>query len=123
MFFADQVYRIRPYFPVSLPYRYQPESLVLQGGESAGLARLSEQLSDKTWVAEFEKPKGNPALFKKPATTCLSPYMKFGCVSARLFYHKIAEVSSLSLPGFRMLLRSWEAPLSTKHSHASLHGV
>ena len=30
----------------------------------------------KKWVAEFEKPKGNPTAFLKPATTVLSPYLK-----------------------------------------------
>lgn len=28
------------------------------------------------WVATFEKPKGNPSAFLKPATTVLSPYLK-----------------------------------------------
>jgi hypothetical protein len=28
------------------------------------------------WVCEFEKPKGNPTAFIKPATTVLSPYLK-----------------------------------------------
>lgn len=78
----------------ALPYN---AGVCLQGGESAGLARLADQLSDKEWVAAFEKPKGNPAAFKKPATTCLSPYLKFGCVSVRLFYSKIQTVRSLSL--------------------------
>ena len=44
------------------------------------------------WVCEFEKPKGNPASFEPPATTVLSPYMKFGCLSCRLFWHRIQEV-------------------------------
>lgn len=64
----------------------------LQGGETAALARMAEHLADKEWVAAFEKPKGNPALFKKPATTCLSPYLKFGCMSSRLFYSQLAAV-------------------------------
>ena len=66
--------------------------VLLQGGETAGLARMADHLADKDWVAAFEKPKGNPAAFKKPATTCLSPYLKFGCVSARLFYSQLAAV-------------------------------
>lgn len=28
------------------------------------------------WVANFEKPKGDPSAFLKPATTVLSPYLK-----------------------------------------------
>ena len=68
-----------------------------QGGETAALARMADQLSDKEWVAAFEKPKGNPAAFKKPATTCLSPYLKFGCLSARLFYSQLQAVRWLWL--------------------------
>ena len=45
------------------------------------------------WVCAFEKPKGNPAEFDpEPATTVLSPYLKFGCVSPRLFYHQLKAV-------------------------------
>lgn len=28
------------------------------------------------WVANFEKPKGDPSAFLRPATTNLSPYLK-----------------------------------------------
>jgi len=66
---------------------------VVQGGETSALARLAKYLSDKEWVASFEKPKGNPAAFTPyPATTLLSPYLKFGNLSARLFYHKLVEI-------------------------------
>ena len=56
---------------------------------------MADHLADKEWVAAFEKPKGNPALFTKPATTCLSPYLKFGCMSSRLFYCQLAGVSQI----------------------------
>jgi hypothetical protein len=50
-------------------------------------------MAEKSWVCKFEKPKGNPATFDpEPATTVLSPYLKFGCVSPRLFYQKLLEV-------------------------------
>lgn len=69
-----------------------------QGGETEALARLAEQLSDKAWVAAFEKPKGDPAAFDpKPATTILSPYLKFGCLSARLFYESLQQVRAAPL--------------------------
>jgi len=45
----------------------------------------------RQWVADFEKPKGDPSAFLAPATTVLSPYLKFGCVSARLMYARIRE--------------------------------
>jgi hypothetical protein len=32
---------------------------------------LADYLSDKDWVCAFEKPKGNPAAFVRPATTVL----------------------------------------------------
>ena len=53
---------------------------------------MSEWMADKQRVAEFEKPKGNPAAFGPPATTVLSPYLKFGCVSVRLFHARILQV-------------------------------
>jgi cryptochrome len=65
----------------------------LQGGESEGLKRLEHYMAKKSWVCKFEKPKGNPASFDpEPATTVLSPYLKFGCVSPRLFYQRLLEV-------------------------------
>ncbi|VAI56959.1 unnamed protein product [Triticum turgidum subsp. durum] len=63
-----------------------------RGGETEALKRMRESLQDKEWVAKFEKPKGDPSAFLKPATTVLSPYLKFGCLSARYFYHCIQDV-------------------------------
>ncbi|CAH0754015.1 unnamed protein product [Bemisia tabaci] len=63
------------------------------GGETEGLARLAEKLSDKAWVCKFEKPNTSPNSLE-PSTTVLSPYLKFGCVSARLFYYKVKDVIS-----------------------------
>ncbi|KAI5660527.1 hypothetical protein M9H77_29320 [Catharanthus roseus] len=63
-----------------------------RGGESEALKRLRESIANKEWVANFEKPKGDPSAFLKPATTVLSPYLKFGCLSSRYFYQCIQEV-------------------------------
>jgi cryptochrome len=64
-----------------------------RGGESVALSRMAEYLSDTNWVATFEKPKGNPATFTpRPATTVLSPYLKFGCLSPRLFHAKLQSI-------------------------------
>ncbi|KAJ4959065.1 hypothetical protein NE237_026176 [Protea cynaroides] len=63
-----------------------------RGGESEALKRLKLSLSDKEWVANFEKPKGDPSAFLKPATTVLSPYLKFGCLSSRYFYQCLQDV-------------------------------
>ncbi|KAI5392536.1 (6-4)DNA photolyase isoform X1 [Lathyrus oleraceus] len=67
------------------------------GGESEALKRLEKCMKDKKWVANFEKPKGNPSAFLKPETTILSPYLKFGCLSSRYFYQCIQDVYK-SLP-------------------------
>ena len=55
------------------------------------LQRFEQHLADKQWVVQFEKPKGNPAALQ-PATTVLSPYLKFGCLSVRLFHQRLVEV-------------------------------
>jgi cryptochrome len=65
----------------------------VQGGEDEALRRLSEYMRRGEWVRNFEKPKGNPAAFDpEPATTVLSPYLKFGDLSVRLFYKELREV-------------------------------
>ena len=58
------------------------------GGESAGLERMARHLDDVEWIAAFEKPKTSPNALE-PSTTVLSPYLKFGCVSARRFWHAL----------------------------------
>ncbi|KAJ9568522.1 hypothetical protein OSB04_004488 [Centaurea solstitialis] len=70
------------------------ESSLFKGGESEALRRLKESTNDKEWVANFYKPKGDPSAFIKPATTLLSPYLKFGCLSSRYFYQCIKEVQN-----------------------------
>ncbi|KAG2649360.1 hypothetical protein PVAP13_1NG108400 [Panicum virgatum] len=70
----------------------QEEIPPFRGGETEALRRMKASLQDKEWVAKFEKPKGDPSGFLKPATTVLSPYLKFGCLSSRYFYHCIQDV-------------------------------
>lgn len=70
----------------------QEECTPFVGGETEALKRMDESLQDQKWVAAFEKPKGDPTAFLKPATTALSPYLKFGCLSSRLFYQRLQEV-------------------------------
>ncbi|XP_073292053.1 (6-4)DNA photolyase [Primulina huaijiensis] len=70
----------------------EDERTPFKGGESEALKRLRESISNKEWVANFEKPKGDPSSFLKPATTVLSPYLKFGCLSSRYFYQCIQDV-------------------------------
>ncbi|GJX45623.1 (6-4)DNA photolyase [Tanacetum coccineum] len=70
----------------------EDEPPIFRGGETEALRRLKESTSDKEWVAKFEKPKGDPSAFLKPATTMLSPYLKFGCLSSRYFYQRCKEI-------------------------------
>ena len=54
----------------------------IKGGTSEAHKRLDEFLSDPEEVATFSKPHTAPTSLE-PATTLLSPYLKFGCVSVR----------------------------------------
>lgn len=58
------------------------------GGETEALARLEGHLERKAWVASFGKPKMTPQSLL-PSQTGLSPYLRFGCLSTRLFYHQL----------------------------------
>lgn len=50
------------------------------------------------WVCRFEKPQTSPTSLS-PSTTILSPYITFGCLSARLFWWKLTEVyQGVSVP-------------------------
>lgn len=60
------------------------------GGEQEALRRLEEYMKNKTWVCKFEKPNTSPNSLK-PSTTVLSPYIKFGCLSASFFYNRLKE--------------------------------
>jgi cryptochrome len=48
-------------------------------------------MKDENWVAKFEKPNTSPNSLT-PSTTVLSPYLKFGNLSARVFYFKLKEI-------------------------------
>lgn len=50
---------------------------------------MEEYLADAQWVCGFEKPSTDPSAFERPATTVLSPYLKFGCLSPRLFHSRL----------------------------------
>nr|XP_026490035.1 cryptochrome-1 [Vanessa tameamea] len=63
------------------------------GGETEGLKRLNEYMAKKQWVCSFEKPNSSPNSIE-PSTTVLSPYLSHGCLSAKLFYHKLKQVEN-----------------------------
>jgi len=52
---------------------------------------MNRYIKSKKWICTFEKPKTSPNSIE-PSTTVLSPYLKFGNLSSRLFYQKLLEV-------------------------------
>ncbi|KAM4652531.1 cryptochrome-1-like [Discoglossus pictus] len=71
-----------------------PEKLgphLYPGGESEALSRLDRYMQRTAWVCNFKKPETEPNSMT-PSTTVLSPYMKFGCLSARTFWWRLAEI-------------------------------
>ncbi|XP_032759636.1 cryptochrome-2 [Rattus rattus] len=77
---------------------------VWQGGETEALARLDKHLERKAWVANYERPRMNAnSLLASP--TGLSPYLRFGCLSCRLFYYRLWDL-------YRKVKRNSTPPLS-----------
>ncbi|XP_052864838.1 cryptochrome-1 [Anopheles cruzii] len=66
------------------------EECKFPGGETEALRRMEECLRRKAWICSFEKPNTSPNSLE-PSTTVLSPYLKFGCLSARLFYSRLQD--------------------------------
>lgn len=71
----------------------ESSTVLFPGGESEALRRLDEHMQKEDWVNKFEKPNTSPNSLQ-PSTTVLSPYVMFGCLSARLFYHRLSDVYS-----------------------------
>jgi len=69
----------------------QMKPTLFPGGETEALSRMEENLKNTGWVCQFAKPSTSPNTLE-PSTTVLSPYLKFGCLSARIFYYKLLEV-------------------------------
>lgn len=61
------------------------------GGEQEALRRLDEHMNRSAWVCHFEKPKTSPNSLS-PSTTVLSPYISFGCLSARTFWWRLTDI-------------------------------
>lgn len=65
----------------------ETSSFRLCGGETAALARLAAVVTARSaWVCAFSKPATNPLEYAPGSTSMLSPYLKFGCLSARTFH-------------------------------------
>lgn len=93
------------------------------GGETEALARLERHLERKAWVASFGRPKMSPqSLLASQAG--LSPYLRFGCLSTRLFYYQLTDLYKkikktsppLSLHG-QLLWREFFYCCATKNSN------
>ncbi|XP_036390047.1 cryptochrome-1-like [Megalops cyprinoides] len=79
-------------------------SAVWPGGETEALTRIERHLERKAWVANFERPRMNSnSLLASP--TGLSPYLRFGCLSCRLFYFKLTDL-------YRKVKKNSSPPLS-----------
>ena len=91
----------------------------LQGGESFALARLKKMLekNDGKWVRSFEKPKTKSTDWDPPSTTVLSPYMKFGCLSARYFYKELLKTKPLSKPPGSLLGQIFFREMAYLHAY------
>ena len=64
-----------------MPVGYNPWCMVISTLPSMPLATL------------YHPPRQtDPSAFEKPATTVLSPYLKFGCLSTRLFHTQLLQV-------------------------------
>jgi len=73
------------------------------GGETEALRRLAAHLAldGGKWATTFEKPQTNPTSLNPHgegtrATTVLSPYLKFGCLSPRRFWVELHEATARS---------------------------
>ncbi|XP_060840172.1 cryptochrome-1-like isoform X1 [Rhopalosiphum padi] len=68
-----------------------PARQVWIGGETEALIRLQCHLERKAFIASYGKPKMTPqSLIASP--TGLAPYLKFGCLSTRLFFSELNEL-------------------------------
>ena len=78
----------------------------LIGGETTGLQRLEDMVGvgNSAWARAFEKPKTRSTSLDPPATTLLSPYLKFGCVSARQVCPPLAMTHVCHVPLLSLLL-------------------
>ena len=63
-----------------------------EGGETRARATLATSASRTRWIETFAKPETNPAALE-PATTALSPHLKYGTLGARAAYWAFEDVS------------------------------
>nr|CCA14862.1 cryptochrome putative [Albugo laibachii Nc14] len=67
----------------------------IYGGENIALKILQTYCKNEGQVVKFEKPKTSPAeTCPSKSTTSLSPYLYFGCMSTRTFYHRVRDIQN-----------------------------
>ncbi|EME29765.1 (6-4)DNA photolyase [Galdieria sulphuraria] len=72
----------------------EPTPCPFQGGESKALERMQQALNREQgkWIVRFSKPHTSPVSLDPPSTTVLSPYIKCGALSVRLFFWELKRV-------------------------------
>ncbi|KAK3110035.1 hypothetical protein LTR53_016100 [Teratosphaeriaceae sp. CCFEE 6253] len=70
----------------------KPATTSTRGGETVILERLEKILADEDYTGTFEKPKTSPAAFEPQSTFLTSPYLHFGALSSRYFYHRVEDI-------------------------------
>lgn len=89
-------------------FKSRCNSELFLGGETEALNRLKRHLERKAWVASFARPKMNPQSLMASSTgnstsklfqsflqnvmSGISPYLRFGCLSTRLFYYELTDL-------------------------------
>ncbi len=86
---------------LGFPNAHSLPPLVTPGGEESALRTMIKYLGRERGrvAAKFSKPDTSPATFGPTRdTTLLSPYLSHGCLSSRMFYHKLLEVEKKFKP-------------------------
>ncbi|PWN19799.1 Cryptochrome/photolyase FAD-binding domain-containing protein [Microstroma glucosiphilum] len=64
----------------------------IRGGTTEALRRLKKLTEDPAYLSTFAKPQTSPSTDPDaPSTTLLSPYIKFGCLGIRHYWHTVKE--------------------------------
>lgn len=67
------------------------ERHIWKGGETEALLRLQCHLERKAVIASYGKPKMTPESLLA-SRTGLTPYLRFGCLSTRLFFSELNDL-------------------------------
>ena len=90
---ATTVWRVLRITPTPAPN--SPDKHLYPGGETHALTRLQAKVASRpAWVRSFAKPDTSPCATPTPSTTVLSPYLTFGCLSARDMWHALETAAA-----------------------------